>query len=209
MKTHVLFVHDNSFNELADLVMPFWKEYCQRHGYNLTVDSTENEEPQFHYSFHKMRRVLAYLKYHDPAELLILDVDMLPTNMTLSLHDVVGSDYSAITMTRDINGLNNGATLLRYDTPVCRNWLKLIIALRSVTTSELHAMWLLDDVYKDYTRVLPHANFNSIPYHLYEYGLRKEEDGQWSEGHLLCHLPGMSNAKRMEIFTQMIPLIKR
>lgn len=211
MRTHVLFVHNASFQPLADLVMPYWVEWCDRHNYDLNTIVAE-ADPRFHYSFEKMSQVLWYLTENDPAELLILDVDMLPTNLTLSLHDVLGSDYSAITMTRDINGLNNGATLLRYDTQVTRNWLKLIIAMKEVTTSELHAMWILDAVYKDYTRVAPHPSINSIDYLRYPaYAGRgfSHEEGLWMPGDLLVHFPGMNNQERIALFKQYIPLIQR
>lgn len=209
MNIHIFATYTKDWTALVDLVHPLWTEYAQRHGYHLAVVETERIYPE-HYSFTKTYAAAEYLRLHRPELLWVIDLDMIPTDMTIlaqSFLDPFGSLYS-VHLTRDINGLNSGSYFI---TPFVGAfmWLETIVGLRSVCSSEQHAMWLIQEGFNNVVGVLHHPSINSIPYHLYEYGLRKEEDGQWGEGHLTCHLPGMSMAKRIEILKAFIPLIKR
>jgi hypothetical protein len=210
MAMKILCVYSPDFKPLADITIPLWDEYTRRHKYKFHTYIGPNlgQLSGFHYSFFKMKVVLEELENQpifDP--MLVIDLDMIPTNFTIPIGGFC-SDLKDITITRDINGLNSGAFFI-FKTPIAEMWLRSIISLRHHTTSEQHAMWWLQEAYDPYTKYLDHPSINSIPYHLYDYGLRKEEEGQWGEGHLICHLPGMTNEKRIDIFNGYIPLIQR
>lgn len=207
MSLHVFMVQ-NGWEELANLVVPYWQEYCQKWGYTFHLEQgILPEYSNVHSSFSKTAQVLAYYKKEMPQALWVVDMDMLITNFGIAAQNYISAKH-AITITNDINGLNSGSYFLNgFWTTKCELWLKSVLSLRFQTTSEQHSMWWLEEAYREDTFYFPHPSFNSIPYHKYSYGQQQWDQGQWNEGQLLCHLPGMTNEQRIEIFNQIIPLI--
>ena len=208
---HLYTLHTPDWGKLAGLVLPVWEEYAKKHGYKLTTETLPWDTHKKHYSFTKTEAVykkLVSISKHD--HLFVFDLDMLPTNLNVEIEDSWRPyDDKHITLTSDINGLNSGAYIIRQG-DVAQYWLSTICALHKVTTSEQHAMWELEEMYRPVTKYLPHPSINSIPYDLYpDYGRKTIEQGQWDNGQLLMHLPGMDMAKRIETFQNALPHIER
>lgn len=208
---HLYTIYTPDWGKLADVTLPIWEEYAKKHGYQLHHHVEAWDDHKKHYSFTKSQRVFDYMmKTPKYDHIFVFDLDMLPTNLNIEIEDGWRPyDDKHITLTSDINGLNSGAYIIRQG-DVCRYWLSTICALHKVTTSEQHAMWELEEMYRPVTKYLPHPTINSIPYDLYpDYGKKTIEQGQWEPGQLLMHLPGMSMEKRLETFKNVLPHIEK
>lgn len=210
MNIHIIGYYTKDWIPLVDLVRPFWEEYAQRHGYKLVLTQIEKHGPE-HYSFTKTWMVGKYLKYGgaDADLIWVIDLDMLPTNMTLPIGDMTCSFprpdvITPISMAKDINGWNSGSYLVhcasRYTQEKALCWLETIVGLRSVCSSEQHAMWMINEAFA--VQEIRHPSFNSIPYCLYpgyDHLNVQHEQGNWEPGDLIFHLPGMEMKKRLEL----------
>lgn len=209
---HVHATHTPDWKPLVDLVKPLWQEYADRHGYKLTLACAESHTPGCHYSFTKTYFTSQYLKHGaaDADFVFVIDLDMIPTNMAYVLEDTVAqkgpSPSCGVVMGKDINGWNSGAYFITPQDWQPR-WLDTVFALRGITTSEQHAMWLINEAFG----VAETKTVNSIPYEAYK-GFdfqKKDHYSQWEPSHFICHLPGMTMAERLRIFPQYIPQIIR
>lgn len=202
MSLHVFMVQ-NGWPELADMITPYWQEYCRKHGYKFHVEmGIKPGYEDVHSSFSKTAQVLDYYKKEMPDALWVVDFDMLITNFDVMAHQFVSAKH-AITITKDINGLNSGSYFLSgFWTTKCELWLKTVLSLRKYTTSEQHAMWWIAAAYHDDTFYWPHPSFNSIDYAMYPAFEKSysHEQGQWQPGDFLVHLPGMSLSQRIDLF---------
>ena len=211
MSLHVFMVGTSDWAPLADIVLPTWTEYCREYGYKFHVEwGRKPEYDGFHISFSKIAQVLEYFKREMPQALWCVDMDMMITNHRIAAQNFPSAKH-AITITKDINGLNSGSFFLNgFWTLKCELWLRSILSLRHHTTSEQHAMNWLEEAYKEDTFYYPQPSFNSIDYRAYPAFNDKnytEKDGQWEGGHLLVHLPGQSLQERLARFPQYIPQI--
>jgi hypothetical protein len=206
---HIFGIYTEDWEPLVDLVLPLWAEYAERHGHAGHFGCFKPRFPE-HYSFTKSAVIaeeLAKLPEHD--SMFVIDLDMIPTNMTYDLgRTVVKSKYPScgVAMGKDINGWNSGAYFIDNQ-PWALAWLKCIIELRKDLTSEQHAMWRINEAFG----VVEAETINSIPYHVYE-GFnheRKDHYSQWKAGDFTLHLPGMTNAERIPILEDYSKLIIR
>jgi hypothetical protein len=208
---------DPSWKALSAVTVPLWREFADTVGHDLHIDISDHD-PAYHHSFHKMDKLRRFLAAN-PAELVMaIDLDIIPTFIKKGAYwtGYLNGENTGIPTNgklvyqKDINGINSGVMMLGYG-PKEMMWLRAIHALRSVCSSEQHAMWLLHEAFWADGNIIPQPFFNSIPYDEYpDYGEKSEFEGQWKPGHFTCHLPGMTNERRIELFTQKyIPQIVR
>lgn len=202
MSLHVLMVL-NGWPELGEIILPGWREYCAEYGYTFHLEEgVKSEYTDVHSSFGKTAQVLDYYKREMPQALWVVDADMMITNFRIAAQNFPSAQH-AITITRDVNGLNSGSYFLSgFWMTKCELWLRSILSLRHHTTSEQHAMFWLEEAYKEDTFYYPHPSFNSIDYAQYPAFEKaySRSQGQWKPGDLLVHLPGMSLKQRLELF---------
>lgn len=197
---HIFSTYTEDWKPLIDVVGPLWFEYAERHGYQLQPEVVEPEFPE-HYSFTKTAAVLRKAEAVPHGDsIFVIDLDMIPTNMTydldMTLIRCAKGGAGTLSMGKDINGWNSGAYFVSGH-PLNLSWLRTIVGLRSVCTSEQHAMWLINEAFG----VGETKTINSIPYHEYE-GFEfqtKDHHSQWQPGHFTCHLPGMTMEQRIEL----------
>lgn len=211
--TTIYATYTDEWKPMVDLVEPLWREYADRHGYQLKLVLCDNHFPPYHYSFTKTFFVSQWLKNGGSRfvdSTFVIDLDMIPTNMNHVLERTIcrsgARGIGSVAMGKDINGWNSGAYFVS-NLPYNLSWLDTIVNLRGVTTSEQHAMWLINEPFD----VSETEAVNFIPYEEYE-GFefqRKAHYSQWEPGDFTLHLPGMTNEKRMELFAKYIPLIQR
>lgn len=212
MNLHILCLYSPDFQPLAGLTVPLWQEYATRHAYHLVAKSLEHRNPGVpeqwaQFTFDKTAAVANYLRTVRPDVLWVIDVDMIPTNMEVRVHKMA-KNYDAIALTRDINGLNSGSYLATVSVGALL-WLDTVVAMRDCVKTEQGAMKTIEQAFLPITTFLHHPSINSIPLDEYDYGMHREDQGQWMPGHLTCHLPGKSNAERLAIFPKYIPQIIR
>lgn len=207
---HIFSTVTKDWQPLLDITTPLWMEYANRHGYQADVAFVDPEFPE-HYSFTKtaaVARKAAGLNQGDA--LFVIDMDMIPTNLHYDLEMTIvrgsGRGPGTIAMGKDINGWNSGAYFVTCH-PMNLAWLDCIVNMRSVCTSEQHAMWLINEPFG----MAEAESINSIPYEAYE-GFnfeKKDHYSQWEPGHFICHLPGMTMEDRILLLQQYIPKVIR
>ncbi len=206
---HIFATYTEDWKPLVDLTAPLWDEYAKRHGYEFVL--AKLPEPPAnppHISFLKTAGVATFMRSIPGNDLaFVIDLDMIPTNMTEPFKHRLGDVQPFdVAMAKDINGWNSGAYFIKpTEKGLC--WLDCIVTMRDVTTSEQHAMWLINEPFG--VKEMP--GINSIPYHVYE-GFnfeRKDHYSQWKAGDFTLHLPGMTNAERIPILEDYSKLIIR
>lgn len=194
-----------NFQALADVTLPNIRQYCERQGYGFIahLDHNADEDPR-PFGFRKTEQVLQCLRslQYGRDLILVLDIDLLVTNQTVRVESFL-EDESDLFVTHDINGLNSGVYIIR-STIGMEKFLEDVIGRwgNPGVLGEQDAMRdsLRLESFASLRKIVPHPAFNSFLYE--EYGIdRAHEDGQWSKGDFILHLPGMSNEKRIELFT--------
>lgn len=196
----ILILYTEGWSNIAKIVLPNAKEYCQRHGYAL--DAIMHREPYpLNFGYSKLTEIKRLLKNFDIV--WSLDLDTLITNHCYKVEDFIDflEDYDFF-ITKDVNGINGGSFIVKKS-----DWsipfLDLLYSLKGEEGMhcEQDAINYYYKNYKDKIKILPHPSINSYKYELYpefEYGI----DGQWMEGDFVLHLPGLSIEKRIEILKQ-------
>lgn len=192
------------WKELAEVTVPIWRSYAQKHGYGFYVtDSRPVGYTHSHIPFERSYLALCYAEtLPDSDYLWVVDLDTLITNNEVKIEQFLNEEKSLF-FCQDVHGINAGNYIAKVD--VIKRWLADVIALSPHSDCENRTFINIQDKYKDEICIVPHPAFNSTPYHLYPtIGELTEEDGQWRPNHLLMHLPGMTPEARTNIFKNAI-----
>lgn len=199
MNIGVFCLYTKEFDGVAEITIPAWRRYCDRHGYELTVHRGGYHERSRKIGFQKTTLALQLLQGTDA--LLVVDCDVLVTNHTVKLESLLDKEHSMFA-THDANGFNAGVYLIK-NVGQSRVFLfnASIMGEISSVLGEQDAMRDLFKTgrYEGFCKVLPQSALNSYLYE--EYGSRRRhEEGQWHPGDFLLHAPGRSNERRLQIF---------
>lgn len=201
MKIALSLQYNDAFAEIAALTVPVIQRYALRHGYSLFVHRCDLVSPE-----------IVWQRIEDVAKLLPdfdavahLDVDLLITNPEIKIGTIIAEEgrlpyhVPDLFMSTDCHGINDGFCVwLKKWASQCA--LKTLLAAdRTRYSSPQHA---LPSVPLDMHR-MPQRLTNS--YLHAEYGLEHPE-GEWEPGDFILHLPGMGNARRVEILKQHLQL---
>lgn len=189
------------FDALADVTLPTLQGYCDRHGYDLTVHRGGFGDRKRNYGYQKTEMALQLL---DGTEYLwVVDCDVLITNPEVRLEQFV-DDRFCMMATHDANGFNAGSYIIRNE-PRSKFFLARVIEMEDDERfpGEQDAMrHLLKQPSSDgFLKQLPQNSINSYLYDSYEV---RALDGQWMQGDLCLHLPGMTNERRIQIFKSIL-----
>ena len=194
MITHFFLYYSKDYKPLFDLVFPNWAEYTHRHNYVLATELAHHK-PEYHFCFDKVKAAIDYWDTaHTADELVLIDCDMIVTDMTRTIGEFTGAVSAPITIGRDINGLNCGIAVLKRGR-IASLWLNTVWSLRGRINTEQTAMQFIEEAYEPYTKYV--EGMNSIPYQYYGYGYREGEPSQWEPGHFTFHLPCMEMERRL------------
>lgn len=199
MNIGVFTYYTKEFDALARVTQPHLRRYCARHGYDLTIHRGGFGNRDRNYGYQKTEMVHNLLNGFEI--LMVIDCDVLITNPRRQLEQFVDDEH-LVFATHDENGMNAGIYLIR-------NSLKSYVFLRHVCAMQRSPSMpgeqdgmrvLLRGLFQEQFKIVPHPSFNSYLYG--EYGKTKtHEEGQWEKGDFALHLPGMTNERRIEIFT--------
>jgi len=206
MKAAVLTTQSDCWKNLGDVVIPNMQAYCDKQGYGWLIDKIP---PAF--EFYKINAIIAALQNFGYDLVLCLDLDTLITNHNVKVEDFVDSGHDFY-ITQDINEINAGAVIVRKS-----GWSINMLhqVLESKAENEQNALKPFMNDPK--VKILPHPSINSYPYDEYapSYGLipgrtpllgiegkPTHEQGNWERGDFIMHLPGLTNARRIEIFNR-------
>ncbi len=183
-----------------ELSGPNKMEYCLRHHVTLSMVLHDNitvknwgERELF---------MLDALDGYDTDWLWFMGADTIITNMTIDIRTMCQDKHDFI-IGVDINGINNDSFLLKNTKPA-RDFLRRVLCRRDHPNDQ-SAMFDEKDVLK--TQLVSQRYFNSFKYDEYHYG--EYPDGNWQEGDFVLHLPGMPNARRIELMNEYLRKVVR
>lgn len=199
MNIGVFTYYTAEFDALARVTQPHLRRYCARHGYDLTIHRGGFGDRSRNYGYQKTEMAAAVLRGVDA--LMVIDCDVLITNPRRQLEQFMDAEHFLF-YNDDENGMNAGVYIICGGIE-SEPFLMDVISMSTESDypGEQDAMRsLLNGKYKHIARILPHPSLNSYLYG--EYGKSKaHEEGQWQQGDFSLHLPGMTNERRIEIFT--------
>jgi hypothetical protein len=194
MRICILILYTEGWSEIAKIVLPNVKEYCDKHGYSLDAILYRDSEYKSDFGYKKLTEIKRLLKNFDIV--WSLDMDTLITNHNYKVEDFLGEHDFYIT--KDVNGINGGSFIVKNSA-----WSIAFLDICGLQKG-LEGMHCEQDAinyyypnFKDYIKILPHPSINSYKYELYpEFKLPQE--GQWEEGDFVLHLPGLSIERRIK-----------
>jgi len=197
MKIAISTQWNDDFKEIAAITLPVMQEYCARHGYTLFSNHSKEDSPKIIWQRAEDAENLLS-KYCDAV--VHMDADCLITNLNNRIEDIIelaGDADLIVTSDTDTSIMNDGVCI----------WLG---------EGGLFACGDLafGGKYSEYSSPQDALNERAVPIkivHLLpsvmnsvlngEYGSFDPET-EWSEGDFILHLPGIGNARRVELLKE-------
>lgn len=207
MKIAVVTSYDNNFLDVANIVMPRWRDYCQKHGYvfieKIACGSGRHPVWDKVYFTHKV------LETNEYDYVLYLDADTLVTNPEIKVEDLI-IEYSQnkdLMISDDCHGLNVGVFIIKYS-EWSLGYLEKVWNMPRWINSILGEQIAMREILGYNTENVEYVEqkiFNAYKYEIYD---KVFPSGQWDEKSFLLHLPGYPNDKRVALFEQVISELK-
>ena len=212
MKAVIITLYQANYSRLADVVLPNWREYAARHGYDVVAGPEGPGRDVLSLGFRKaaLTREILFETANNWDAALVMDLDVLVTNLTVPLTDFVDSDHHYF-VTTGFNGLCNGTHIIRK-TPEGKEIIDAIIANRGGYSNEQDVIkGSLDRApFAGRIKFSPYTSFGSFRLDLYpEHAPATREKGQWQQGDFLLHLAAKPLDERIRIFSEMQEAIVR
>ena len=176
---------DNNYNKIVSITLPNKQEYCQRYGYDLSIDDFTVSIPEHEKSLcgdasvqHKLYLLKTLLSNNNYDWIVWIDADALIMNMTIPLEQVIDDNYEFIAG-EDWNGINAGVLFFK----VCdasRYFIDACIAYKPTEYDKTQTpfwWWPSDQcaftrcVHLLKTKIVHHSQFNA-----YLHGPRMDND---------------------------------
>lgn len=203
MKIAVQILYTESWQPIADIVLPVAEKYCLKHGYNIIVG--KYPEPCLSdFGYKKLENIKLLFENNEYDVIWSLDLDTLITNLKVKVEDFIGNDHDFY-ICKYPNGINAGSFIFK-NTEWAIEFLRRTIGYRGRPK-----MYCEQDAFNRYVNVygvenikfIEHPSINSTLFKLYpEFGKQKHEDGQWEPGDFVLHLPALGIEKRIELLNE-------
>lgn len=225
MKIAVMCIYTEDIKELASITIHGNKlRYCKKNGYDLIV-KTKNFDYK-HLGFEKIKFVKSVIETGKYDWIYWCGCDTMVTNFNIKLESIIDEKYDFI-IAKDLWDFNADSFLCRsspnsiaflkavldsYDTYIDQDGNAKDFGTRLPDGSarcwaeqgSIIDLYNMTD-FKKIVKVVPQKVLNSYLYHLYasswhQKGLDADgNDGSWSKGDFLLHMPGMPNQLRLNI----------
>jgi len=195
MKVICLTMFSPYYQPLADISVPNFKTYCDKHGYEfyqLLVgdgDAWFKKNAAFDECFKGNSDIIFYK-----------DIDSLITNLTVPIENFIDDEHDFF-ITKDIEGINGGSLIMK-NTKWSKSFNDFVLSQKENYNNEqeVYAAFENDERFVDKIKILPQNTINSYDYSQYEtIGRRTHENGQWEVGDFVLHLPALIIEKRLPI----------
>lgn len=206
MRVIVCTMYSPSHQELADISIPNFQEYTDRHGYELRIINIENDKWEF-------KKHEAFKEWMDKDECDLIfykDIDSLITNISIPITDFVDKDYSFY-LTKDFTELNGGAVIIK-NTKEGRLFNDIVLENKDTFENEqnfYNSMPMLM-MGANIMNPLMHPSINSYDYSLYpeckEY-VGREDLGDWQQGNFVIHFPALQLSHRLKMMKEYLQKI--
>lgn len=208
MRICVLMLYTEGWSDIANIVLPNAKEYCERHGYHLEGIMYRQNDFKLDFGYNKLLWIQCLFEKDLFDMIWSLDMDTLITNHNYRIEDFIKDEDFYIA--KDVNGINGGSFIIKKS-----NWsMSFLNELLDLRGKE--GMHCEQDAMRAYfekngyenVKILPHPSINSYKYELYpEFDISEEIEGQWKAGNFVLHLPALSIEKRLQILKN-TPVVK-
>lgn len=196
MKFAVLTSYDSSFESLCSYTNPIKEEYCLRHGYDFIARKIDSDVHPTWVRFHLLHDLFEVYDW-----IMWMDADAFITNPEIKLESLVGPNDDLI-ISLDIHGLNTGVFLTRnseWSKGFFRKFLEVEAQYPGYGGDQIAMNRTLFVDRWDDTGTVRYPKQKTLNSYLYEFYGQKFEDGQYSHGDFVLHLPGLTNQKRIEV----------
>jgi mannan polymerase II complex MNN10 subunit len=194
-------VYNNDFQCVAELTVPTFKNYCEKHGYDY-IEVT-NCNCGRHPVWEKILLLKERLDKYD--YLFWCDCDAIITNSSIKLETFVSNQDLVIAY--DLFGLNAGLFLIR-NSEWSRNYLKQVWNICGTAPfnkdygGDQAAMNYLTRGEDLHVKIVSQRLFNSYKNSFYNRPYDEKVD--WQPGDFILHLPGIHNSYRVAIFKDIL-----
>ena len=202
MRIAVSTVSDPSFRGVREITSPVLADYCAAHGYDYRPTIIETPVRSVHWDRYLVLRKLLEEGYDRVAH---FDCDVLVTNPAIRLQDFpVGGDL-VISENLCEDGrmrFNDGVAIFDAGSE------GLVGRIFSYEVGDEPIYCGQDVIQKLYDSgeirptIVPQDQLNSFRYS--EYGMSGVPCGDWKPGDFVLHLPGRTNERRIEIFSNLL-----
>lgn len=197
MSVTLLTVHSPNWKPLADVTLPAWRAYCQKHEYSLIANIVPDNSERY-YGWLRLEDLYDYLFVYNLAETFFcFDCDAIVTNPEITIESLIDDEHDFY-ITRDVNGFNASQMIFRHSA-----WTKKLLQewSRQTCAGDQDAFALIYPRFADRTKVLPQTALNSYLYEIYS---EKSREGQWNPGDFVLHVPAKPIPERAAILRNAI-----
>lgn len=211
MKIAILILYTESWQSMADIVVPNAQEYSDRHGYKLIVQKWP-EPMMSNFGYNKLEQIQAIFEHEESDVVMSMDLDAMITNHGIRVEDFIENDFD-VYLTSDYNGLNCGVFIIKKSG--YSNWLiDRVLEFRGKPK-----MYCEQDGIREFIKTFPppatsrikmieQTKLNAYLYEMYpEIPLQSHEQGNWNPGDFIIHLPGLGYETRLA-FLKSTPIEK-
>jgi hypothetical protein len=196
-------IWDSDFQKVADITVPVIEAYAARHGYCSETPQMDSDPAKMYHrntclpmlrniQWHRVKVIGSLLE--DFPIVCHIDADVLITNPEIRLEDLMPAGDWDIAMSRETGGALNDGTCLFRNTAATRAFLQLAWDSEAPDATSMNGV--IQKMFDDGT-LSQHINLAEIP--------KRKFNSYWDDwrpGDFALHLPGMSNERRVMIFTK-------
>lgn len=201
--------YDPRYAELAEITVPTWQRYCEKHGYHFYLDGNRSESEGDFCKIAMYNELLP--KYGSDDVFVWVDADTLVMNdavrldhivyahMPRSVHFLIGSDP---------NGMNAGVYFARF-TPEGYRFLEASrIASKSMGWADQVGLiqTAIKHPYREYVKEIPGKVFNCMLYDVMGWpSAGGNYVNMYEPGDFVLHFAGLPQTMRVELAQQYLP----
>lgn len=192
-------IWDSDFQKVADITVPVIEAYAGRHKYGMAISNLPYPPFSRNIQWHRVTLLegLLAVEWGSPLNLdcvCHIDADVLITNPEIRLEDLMPEGDWDIAMSRETGGALNDGTCLFRNTAATRAFLQLAWDSEAPDATSMNGV--IQKMFDDGT-LSQHIKLAEIP--------KRKFNSYWDDwrpGDFALHLPGMSNERRVMIFTK-------
>jgi hypothetical protein len=200
MKVCVQMLYTKDWEPLAQKVIPVIIAYCEKNCFTWNIRQVEGKYD----GFDKLVYIKKTFDSGDAGLVWSIDCDTLITNNKIRI-DAFINECHDFYICKDVNGINAGSFIV-VNTAWGNQFLDKLISFKGLPGMDCEQNAIekyMEGKHNGKIRILPHPSINSYLYENYpEFKGITHKQGQWQEGDLLLHLPGISMGKRLTIIDE-------
>lgn len=203
MNIGLLTFYLSNYQELANLIVPERRKYCEKHDYENLVVVGPYKEKDWYYAYDRLVFVRDYLDSNKNMEFIfVLNIQSVITNFTKKITDFTDDTYDCW-VTKDVGGINCGSMIFR-NSDWTKKWLDFIISKEPEYRNDcwheqrcFQHNWM-EPKWAHKINLLPQNSINSYLYTWFP-PWNEKTSGHWKSGDFILSMPGTDLKRRLEV----------